>query len=97
MFADIGAASTLYVDDDGNQNYTTIQEAIDNATPGDTIIVSPGVYIENVDVYKEVILMSEGGEPADTFVYPDDPDYDVFYVDSDNVTVGGFTIRGAVS
>ncbi len=38
------AAMTLYVDDDGTGNYTTIQSAVNAAVNGDTIIVNPGTY-----------------------------------------------------
>ena len=43
-------AATIYVPD----NYTKIQWAVDNASAGDTIIVRPGTYIENVNVDKSV-------------------------------------------
>ena len=34
------AGDTLIVDDDGTGNYTSIQDAIDNASPGDYIVVN---------------------------------------------------------
>jgi predicted GH43/DUF377 family glycosyl hydrolase len=40
-------------------DYTVIQEAIDNADPGDTVRVAQGVYTENLTVSKP--LMLEGG------------------------------------
>ncbi|WP_439028029.1 right-handed parallel beta-helix repeat-containing protein [Haloarchaeobius sp. DT45] len=39
-----GAATTLTVDDDGSSDYDTIQNAVDNATAGDTIVVHDGTY-----------------------------------------------------
>ncbi len=51
----------LYVGGSGPNNYTKIQNAIDNASDGDTIFVydysSP--YYENIVVYKSIIIMGE--------------------------------------
>jgi parallel beta-helix repeat protein len=52
----VKAAKTIYVPN----NYTTIQEAIDNATAGDTIYVWAGTYNENVIVNKTVTLIGNG-------------------------------------
>lgn len=41
-------ASTLYVGGAGPGNYTTIQTAVNDANPGDSIFVYSGVYNENV-------------------------------------------------
>jgi len=50
------AATTIYVPD----NYPTIQAAVDAASPGDTIIVRAGTYIENVQLSKSITLKGEG-------------------------------------
>ncbi|RLF57181.1 MAG: hypothetical protein DRN25_06930 [Thermoplasmata archaeon] len=49
----------LYVGGDGPGNYTKIQDAIDNASNGDTIKVYPGVYDENVVIDKEIRLVGD--------------------------------------
>ncbi len=46
----VGSAATLYVDDDGTAQYKTIQDAVNHASGGDTIIVQSGVYKENVEM-----------------------------------------------
>jgi len=51
---------TLTVDDDGTADYLKIQDAIDNATKGDTIRVQEGTYYENVVVDKTVNLIGDG-------------------------------------
>ncbi|VVB88456.1 Right handed beta helix region [uncultured archaeon] len=48
----VSQAATITVPDD----YPVIQWAIDNAYPGDTILVRTGTYIENIDVNKQLIL-----------------------------------------
>lgn len=52
-------ATTLYVGGTGPGNYTTIQSAIDDATPGDTIYVFSGIYSELVKVDKTLSLVGE--------------------------------------
>jgi len=45
-------ASTLLVP----QQFGTVQEAVDNATDGDTILISPGFYKENIVVNKVITI-----------------------------------------
>ncbi|MDY6864735.1 MAG: hypothetical protein SVY15_02005 [Halobacteriota archaeon] len=40
--APVAAGTTWYVDDDGGSDFTTIQDAVDAASDGDTIIVRDG-------------------------------------------------------
>jgi nitrous oxidase accessory protein len=67
-------------------DYSTIQEAIDNAVEGDTVYVKKGVYVENPVVNKSISLV---GEDRDSTVI------DVtagLKVTANGVTVKGFTI-----
>ena len=73
--------TTIRVPDD----YPTIQEAIDAASPGDTIQVAAGAYYERVTVNKTVTLMGEG--PLTTII---DGDIDVINVSY--VVISRFTI-----
>ena len=41
--------------------FTSIQTAINTANKGDTILVGPGTYHENIIIHKDVVLMSVGG------------------------------------
>ncbi|MHC4946170.1 MAG: right-handed parallel beta-helix repeat-containing protein [Planctomycetota bacterium] len=54
-------SATIYVPDD----YAKIQQAIDAAVDGDTIIVRPGTYVENINfVGKAITVQSEEGPQA---------------------------------
>jgi parallel beta-helix repeat protein len=54
--------ATIFVDKNGNGDYSTIQEAIDNATAGDTIRVWDGVYNETLEIYFNIKLIGNGSE-----------------------------------
>ena len=58
-------AGILYVP---SPDHNTIQSAIDTAVAGDTIIVSPGAYVENIDFKgKAIVVRSENG-PANCII-----------------------------
>ncbi|HID73897.1 MAG TPA: DUF1565 domain-containing protein, partial [Thermoplasmata archaeon] len=89
-------ATTYVVDDDGGSwaNYTTIQDAVDNATDGDTILVYNGTYNEDVLVYKGLTIVGNG--TAETTVIGTG-NGSVFRVTAFNVTLRSMTIRGGGS
>ena len=49
----------FYVGGYGEDNYTKIQDVIDNATDGDTVFVYNSTYYEEVNVYKKINLIGE--------------------------------------
>ena len=56
-------SNTFYVDDDGTVEYTSIQDAIDNASDGDTIFVYNGIYEEeSFSINKSINLIGEDKE-----------------------------------
>jgi serine protease len=72
--------------------FPTIQAALDAAAPGDTVLVDPGVYTENLDFHgKDVRVQSTGGAAATT----------IAVAGGTAVTIGpagalvGFTVTGA--
>jgi parallel beta-helix repeat protein len=77
-----------------NPSDTPIQSAVDNATEGETICVTDGTYIENVNVGKSVTIESENGAEV-TIVQVANPDDHVFEVTADYVNISGFTVEGA--
>ena len=99
MTVGTATASIITVNNSTGQvaDFTSIQAAIDdvNTINGDTISVYPGTYTENVDVYKELTIISKSGNPDDTHVKAADSNDHVFNVTSDNVTISGFNATGA--
>ena len=88
------SAKTWYVDDDGEADFTRIQDAITAARDGDTIIVRDGNYTENVDVNKRLTIRSENGSESCIVNATKSHDHG-FEVIADNVNISGFTVKGA--
>ena len=70
------------------KDYSSIQQAIDEANPGDTIKVASGTYFENVRVTKSLSLTGEG--PENTVIMANGT---VVLVNADNVEIRGFAMR----
>ncbi|SDF22690.1 parallel beta-helix repeat (two copies) [Methanolobus vulcani] len=101
MFLLIGgttASSFIFVNNSTGPvaDYTSIQQAIDNASNEDVIILHPGIYHENIDVDKQISIRSVGNQ-NDTIIIAKNQTDNVFYVNSDNVSIEGLTIEGATS
>jgi len=84
--------NTLYVGGDGPGNYSRIQDAVDDASDGDTVFVydDSSPYYENVLVDKSIDLI---GENRDTTVIDGGGEDDVVYVSAEGVTITGFTVE----
>lgn len=97
--APVAAAHTIYVPGD----YPTIQEAIDAASDGDTIIVAAGLYEVNVEIDKSLTLKgAQAGVDArnrsgpETIIEPDEGTGIRIITATDHVVViDGFTVRNA--
>jgi len=50
------------------KDYTTIQAAIDSATTLDTVLVSPGTYVENIDFKGKTITVTSSGGSGVTVI-----------------------------
>nr|WP_321496323.1 PGF-pre-PGF domain-containing protein [uncultured Methanolobus sp.] len=93
MTITVSDASTIYVGSGQDDDFTTIQAAINDASQGDTIIVGDGTYNENVVVNKSVTLRSENGA-ASTNVNASDSSEHAFNLTVNNVTIDGFNVTG---
>ncbi|HEX5282490.1 MAG TPA: Ig-like domain repeat protein [Bryocella sp.] len=80
------------------QPYTTIQSGIDAAANGDTVLVAPGTYNENIDFKgKAITVTSSGGAAVTTIDGGNKPGVAtvVFKTkETSTSTISNFTIRG---
>lgn len=83
------SATTLYVGGAGPGNYTTIQAAVDNTNPGDTVYVFSGTYSERVGIYTPLTLV---GESRNTTIIGGNYEWSGIQINADWVNVTGFTI-----
>jgi len=82
----------LYVGGSGPGNYSKIQDAIDNASDGDTVFVydDSSPYIENLTIHQTISLI---GENRNTTVVDGNKSGYVVSISVDGVTINGFTIQ----
>ena len=74
-------SNAMVVDKTGT--YTSIQAAIDSASPGGVIIVEPGHYFEDIYITKPIKLLARG-DSSGTLIFGQ------LVIESSNVTVDGF-------
>lgn len=102
LLEDRAVPATLFVDDDrrpsSKAEYTTIQAAVDAAEPGDTILVAPGVYTEQVTFGEDkddITLRARNSRAVIQAPVELTGEQAIVTVDgADGVTVSGFTISG---
>jgi len=72
-------------------DFSSIQQAVDNVSSGDTIFVHTGIYYEHVVISKSVVLV---GEDRDSTIIDGSGFGNVIHiVTTANVTIEGFTVR----
>lgn len=87
----VSAGDILYVGGTGPGNYSSIQEAIDNASDGDTVFVydDSSPYVENVVVDKSIVLQ---GEDKETTIVDGSGVDSVIHVSAMDAEITGFTV-----
>ena len=85
---------TVVVDQYGNGNYRTINEALDSAKPGTRILVRPGLYREGIIIDKPVEIIGDGEQ--DNIVIKASYKSTVRF-QADNGRVANLTLRQASS
>jgi len=89
------SGNTLYVGGSGPNNYSEIQDAVDDAVGGDTVFVydDSSPYYENIVVNKSISLI---GEDKNSTIIDADGVGSVVYLDgADDITVSGFTLQNS--
>jgi parallel beta-helix repeat protein len=83
--------NTLYVGGSGEGNYTTIQDAIDEANDGDTVYVFNETYYENIELYKRLSLI---GEDKNNTIIDGKQKGCTINLSSENTVIENFTVIG---
>jgi hypothetical protein len=83
----VSAASVYYVGGFGVGNYSSIQEAIDDAESGDHIHIYQGTYLENILIDKELALFGDEETIIDGKHLSD-----TVYIRADNVALVGVRV-----
>jgi len=89
-FYNIVKAEKLFVGGSGNANYRFIQNAIDNASAGDTIYIYSGLYSEKIEINKSISLI---GENIVSTIINGNGSKNIITIRAQSVNITGFTIQ----
>lgn len=92
---DIHSKTTLFVGGNGPENYSCIQNAIDDAFNGFTIYVYNGSYFETIHIDKEIRLIGENKDKTIIDGGKHKENQSLVLATSDHVEITGFTLQNA--
>jgi len=82
----------LYVGGSGPGNYSKIQDAVDDASTGDTVFVYSGLYEENIIITTSIHLI---GEKKNTTIIDGQRYGSVIVISADNTRIQNVTVQNA--
>lgn len=96
-------ATTLRVAQDGSGDHETISAAISAAADGDTVLIAPGTYVENLHLDKpltlrgdgpreEIVILQDESDAQVVEMDPDGPSVVTIFVDDADVTIERLSI-----
>lgn len=96
------ASNIIVVDNEGDGDYQTIQEAIEHAEAGDTIRVYSGTYIENIAINKQLILDGiaseyQSGNDTGKPIINGRASTTLVSITAENTSFSGFSIMGNIT
>ena len=104
LFTQTTLATTLTVKQDSTGNYTIIQDAMDDANTGDTVLVWPGTYFENLNFNGKSLTLASlaltTGDDSYKYSTIIDGNHNgrcIVIEDANNAMVNGFTIQNGES
>lgn len=91
------AATTIYVPT--GINITTIQDGINAAVNGDTVVVSDGIYPGGINFNGKLVIVKSANGPANCIIDGNDEDLGVLFAGGEGPTarLEGFTVRNCRS
>jgi parallel beta-helix repeat protein len=90
----VSGGKTLFVGGSGPGNYTKIQDAIDNASDGDTVFVfdESAPYYEHITINKTINLI---GEDMNTTIIDGEGKGTIIHMYANRINISGFTFRNS--
>jgi len=89
----ISNGKTLYVGGTGEGNYTKIQDAINDASDGDTIYVFSGIYNEWIRLHKQLFIKGIKKQGEDYPIINGGDDHDTVIIYADGCSFEDFKVR----
>lgn len=86
-------AGTKYVGGSGPGNYSKIQDAIDDSTPGDTIFVYHGIYKESLQITTDDLTLI--GENWGSTIIDGGMEGSIVLIRVNNTSIQGFTLQNS--